>query len=60
MGAEIRPKGAREVAQKAAREPDRAEAHALVSPHRGLRRAGPAVTDDRSMSERRARVWLDV
>jgi hypothetical protein len=28
MGAEIRPKGAREVAQKAAREPDRAEAHA--------------------------------
>jgi hypothetical protein len=28
MGAEIRPKGAREVAQKAAREPDRAQAHA--------------------------------
>jgi hypothetical protein len=28
MGAEIRPKGAREVAQKAAREADRAEAHA--------------------------------
>ena len=32
----------------------------LVSPHGGLRRAGPAVTDDRSMSERRARGWLDV
>jgi hypothetical protein len=47
MWAEIRPKGAREVAQKAAREADRAGGTRLVSPHGGLRRAGPAVTDDR-------------
>jgi hypothetical protein len=60
MGAEIRPKGAREVAQKAAREPDRAEAHSWSLRIEGYGGAGPAVTDDRSMSERRARGWLDV
>ena len=47
MGAEIRAQSGREAADKAAREADRAEAESLVGSHGGLRRARPAVPDDR-------------
>jgi hypothetical protein len=53
MGAEICARGAREAAQKAVREADRAEAHRLVDPHGGLWRTRAALADDRSMPRRR-------
>jgi hypothetical protein len=45
MGVEMRAAGAREAAQKAIREADRAEAEGVVGAHGRLRRTGAAVTD---------------
>ena len=56
IGAEIRARSAREAAQKALRDADRAEAEGLVNPHGGLRRARAAVANDRPMHQWRA--WL--
>ena len=56
MGAQIRARGAREAAQKAIREADRAEAEAWSIRIGGVRRAGAAVADDRAMPQRRARL----
>jgi len=52
MNAKILARRAREAAQKAAREADRAEAYAVVSPDGRLRRARAAIANDRAMSER--------
>ena len=50
MGAEIRAQGAREVAEKAAQEADRAEADPrLVSAYGRLWRAGAAISNHRPM-----------
>ena len=59
MGADFRARSAREAAEKAAREPDRAEAEALVRPHGRLRRARPAVSDHRPMSSGRSGLARD-
>jgi aromatic ring-opening dioxygenase LigB subunit len=56
MGAEIRARGAREAAQKAAREADHAEAHAVVHPHGRLWRTRAAIAYDRAMPQRRSRL----
>jgi hypothetical protein len=56
MGADIRAKGAREAAQRAVREADRAEAESLVDLHGGLWRTRPAGPDDRAVPQRRSRL----
>jgi len=56
IGAKIRAEGAREAAQKAIREADRAEAESMVDPDGGLWQTGTAVVDDRAMPQRR--IWL--
>jgi hypothetical protein len=59
MGAMIHAQGARERAQEAVREADRAEAEALVRPHGMLRGPGAALPDDRSMLSG-GLAWLEV
>ena len=54
MGADIRARQAREDAQKAAREANRAEAHAWSLRMEGYMEGRAAVSDDRPMPQRRA------
>ena len=54
MGAKIRAQSAREAAKKAARDADRAEAEAWSIQMEGY--GGPAISDDRAMPQRRARL----
>jgi hypothetical protein len=56
IGARIRAEGAREAAQKAVREADRAAAELLVDPDGSLWGTGAAVANDRAMPQRR--LWL--
>jgi hypothetical protein len=53
IGAKIRAEGAREAAQKAVREADRAAAELLVDPDGSPWRTGAAVSDGRAMPQRR-------
>jgi hypothetical protein len=53
MGAKMRARHAREAAQKAAREADRAEAYGMVGSNGGLWRARAAIADHWAMPQRR-------
>ncbi len=55
-GAKIRAEGARERARQAAREGRPRRGRSLVNPDGGLRWAGAAVADHRTMPEWRARL----
>ena len=58
IGAEIRAQGAREAAQKAIREADRAEAESMVDPDGRLWRTRPTLPDHRAMPQWRGMLRL--
>jgi hypothetical protein len=60
IGARIRAEGAREAAEKAVREADRAAARAMVDPDGGPWRTGAAVANDRAMPQRRLHLTVTI